>query len=257
MPDADDRARPIPPGGPGGPGGRPPAGDGGVPEAGGVDLQPDVERIHRAILREPHDPEEGREPLPWIFIASVLLALFWGGWYLGRYGGEFGTETHSAFAARQTGIAAASAGQTAAATDDPVAAGKAVYEKNCQVCHQPAGQGVAGAFPPLVGSEWVTGSPETLARIVLHGLVGPVEVAGATYDGAMPAWKDVLRDEEIAAVGTYIRQMETNDAPALPPALVHELRERTGARATPWRADELRQAEAAVPAAESPQGSPP
>jgi hypothetical protein len=41
-----------------------PHGDGGVPEAGGVDLQPDVERIHRAIQREPRDPIEGREPAP-------------------------------------------------------------------------------------------------------------------------------------------------------------------------------------------------
>src|SRR5688500_11496772 len=78
-----------------------------VPEAGrGVDLQPDVERIHRAIRREPHDPVEGREPAPWFFVAAVALALFWGGWYLGRYGGDFGLATHVAFAARQPGIAA-------------------------------------------------------------------------------------------------------------------------------------------------------
>ena len=121
-----------------------PVGDGGVPEAGGVDLQPDVERIHRTIRREPRDPVEGREPAPWFFTAAVALALFWGGWYLGRYGGEFGTETHTAFAARQPGIAAAAAGQSAAAISDPVTAGRAVYEKNCQVCHQATGRGVAG-----------------------------------------------------------------------------------------------------------------
>ena len=216
-----------------------PVGDGGVPEAGGVDLQPDVERIHRAIQREPRDPIEGREPAPWFFTASVALALFWGGWYLGRFGGDFGTETHVAYAARQSGIAAAAAGQAAEATSDPLVAGKAVYEKNCQVCHQAAGQGVPGAFPPLVGSEWVTGSPEVLARIVLHGLTGPVEVAGATYNGAMPAWKDVLVDEEIAAVSTYIRQLEANDASPVPPAMVTTIRNDAGSRGT-WTAGELR-----------------
>ena len=41
----------------------------------------------------------------------------------------------------------------------------------------------AGVFPPVVGSEWVTGAPETVVRVLLHGLHGPVEVAGTTYDG--------------------------------------------------------------------------
>ncbi len=225
-----------------------PVGDGGVPEDGGVDLQPDVERIHRAIRREPRDPVEGREPLPWFFVAAMALALFWGGWYLGRFGGEFGLATHVANAARQPGVAAASAEQTAAAVGDPITAGASVYNSNCQSCHQASGAGVAGVFPPVVGSEWVTGAPETVVRILLHGMQGPVEVAGTTYNGAMPAWRDVLRDEEIAAVATYIRQMEANDAPAVPPDLVRTLREGSPDRTTPWTADELRAAEAAGPA---------
>lgn len=216
-------------------------GDGGVPEAGGFDLQPDVERIHRAIQREPRDPVEGREPVPWFFTAVIALSLFWGGWYLGRFGGEFGTETHTAFASRQPGIAAAAAGREAGAVSDPIVAGKAVYEKNCQVCHQAAGQGVPGAFPPLVGSEWVTGAPEPLVRIILHGLQGPVEVAGATYNGAMPAWMDVLGNEEIAAVATYVRQLEANDASAISVEDVVTIRDATP-RATPWTAPELRAA---------------
>jgi mono/diheme cytochrome c family protein len=217
---------------------RRPVGDGGVPEAGGVDLQPDVERIHRTIRREPRDPVEGREPVPWFFTAAVALSLFWGGWYLGRYGGEFGTTTHMAFASRQSGIAEAAAGQTAGAVSDPILAGKAVYEKNCQVCHQATGRGVPGAFPPVVGSEWVTGSPHRLLRILLHGLQGPVQVAGATYNGAMPAWNGVLGDEEIAAVATYIRQLDSNDAPAIPVTDVARVRDATP-RTSPWTAAEL------------------
>ena len=240
MPPTDDRTDPRP------------VGDGGVPEAGGVDLQPDVERIHRAIRREPHDPVEGRERPPWFFTAAIALALFWGGWYLGRYGGEFGTATHVAFATRQPGIAAAAAGQAAAAVADPVAAGKAVYEKNCQGCHQGTGQGVPGVFPPLAGSEWVTGSPETLARILLHGLQGPVQVAGTTYNGAMPAWRDVLQDGEIAAVATYVRQLGGNAAAPVPAAAVTAVRETDAARATPWTVEALQQAAAASPPAPPP-----
>jgi mono/diheme cytochrome c family protein len=234
----------------------PPAGAGGpagqelVPEAGGgVDLQPDVERIHRAIRREPRDPIEGREPAPWIFVASIALALFWGGWYLGRYGGEFDRETHIAFAARQKGIAASAAAQASAATTDPVAAGKRVFAKNCEGCHQATGKGVPGAFPPLVGSEWVVGPPETVVRILLHGLQGPVQVAGATFNGAMPAWKDVLKDEEIAAVATYIRQWAPNSAPAVPVEQVAGLRTAQASRAAAWSAPELKTAEASGPAA--------
>jgi mono/diheme cytochrome c family protein len=235
------------------PAGDPPrgVGDGGVPEAGGVDLQPDVERIHRAIRREPHDPVEGRERAPWFFTAAIALALFWGGWYLGRYGGEFGAATHVAFATRQTGIAAAAAAQSATAVADPVAAGRTVYENNCQSCHQATGQGVPGVFPPLVGSDWVTGSVPTLARILLHGLQGPVEVAGTTYNGAMPAWKDVLKDEEIAAVATYVRQLDANEAPAVPPAEVSAVRAAESARTAPWTVDELRSAPAVGAPADS------
>lgn len=216
------------------------SGDGGVPEAGGVDLQPDVERIHRAIRREPHDPIEGQERAPWFFMAAILMSLFWGGWYLGRFGGEFNTSTHIAYAARQPGIAAAADDQVEAATSDPVTAGRNVYNQNCQGCHQASGQGVPGVFPPMVGSEWVLGDESVVARILLHGMQGPVEVAGTTYNGAMPAWKDVLKDAEIAAVVTYIRQLEGNDASPVAPTLVTELREAHASRTTPWTAQELR-----------------
>lgn len=244
MADAD---RPAPAPDPSAP--RPP-GDDVVPEGGGgVDLQPDVERLHRAVRREPRDPVEGREPPPWFFVAAVALALFWGGWYLGRYGGEFSTATHIAFATRQPGIAASASAQAAAAESDPVAAGDRVYQKNCLACHQASGRGAAGAFPPVVGSEWVTGAPETLVRILLHGLQGPVQVAGATYNGAMPAWKDVLKDEEIAALATYLRQWAPNAASAVSTAQVAALRTAHADRAAAWTAAELQQAGPAPAAA--------
>lgn len=203
-----------------------------------VDLQPDVERIHRPLRREPRDPVEGREPAPWFFNAAVALALFWGGWYLGRYGGEFDNTPHIALAVREPAIESASEHQTLRAVNDPVAAGKVVYENNCLSCHQANGQGVPGVFPPLVGSEWVVGSPETLVQIILYGLQGPLQVAGTNYNGAMPAWKDVLRTEEIAAVATYIRQLAPNRSEAVSPQLVTQIKQ-TDARTKPLTAPEL------------------
>ena len=227
------------------------SGDGGVPEAGGLDYGADVERIHRAIRREPRDPVEGREPAPWFMWAAVALALFWGGWYLGRYGGEFGVRTHTALGTRDAGTAREAARLTASAELDPVRAGQAVYEKNCSSCHQATAAGVPGAFPPLVESEWVTGSPETLTRILLHGLAGPVEVRGATYNNLMPAWREVLQDEEIAAVATYIRQLAPNAAPPVTTELVTRLRQAHAERATPWTVPDLRAMEGAGSAADT------
>jgi len=221
-----------------------------VPEAGrGIDLQPDVERLHRAIRREPRDPVEGREPMPWFFTAAIAISFIWGGWYLGRYGGEFNRTTHLAFASRQPAIAASARAQNTAAITDPVAAGKNVYEKNCVACHLSTGKGVTGAFPPLIGSSWVIGAPETLVRILLNGMQGPVEVAGVTYNGAMPAWKEVLKDAEIAALATYLRQWPPNAAPPVSSTTVAALRAADADRVQPWTAADLQSAPAvgAVP----------
>jgi len=83
----------------------------------------------------------------------------------------------------------------------------------------PNGQGVPNIYPPLAGSEWVTGSEERLISILLHGLKGPVTVKGNTYSAAaMPAFGQVpgsgynWSDEKIAAVLTYIRQEWGNEA---------------------------------------------
>ena len=225
--------------------------------AAGGGLQSDVERLHRAALREQRDPLEGSERMPWWFVATIVLALFWGGWYLGRYGGEFSTATHIALrGGRQAGIAEAAAGAMAAAVANPVQQGERLYLNNCQGCHQQNGRGVPGAFPPLVGSEWVTGRPETLVRILLFGLRGPVPVSGTTYDGAMPPWKDVLKDEEIAAVATYLRQWSPNAAPAIGTAEVAALRAAHATRAEAWTVAELRAAEGPRPSpGEAPGGA--
>ena len=210
------------------------------PTASELDLQPDVERLHAAIRREPRDPIEGREPTPRFMWAIIAFALFWGGWYLGRHGGEFGLATHVAFGDDQRGSATDAGRQAPPTIADPVAAGKDVFARNCQACHQPNGAGMPGVFPPVVGSEWVTGPAETVVRILLNGLHGPITVAGATYNGVMPPWRDLLTDQEIAAVATYTRQMSPNAAPPVEPDLVAKVRDATASRTTPWTESELK-----------------
>ena len=209
-------------------------------QPGYPDLDSDVEHIHRPLFREPKDPTEGRERAPWWLWAIAALALFWGGWYLGRFGGTFSAIPHLGYPRLEGYVAEQAAEQSTEATTDPVQAGQLVYTKNCQTCHQQNGRGLPGVFPPLIGSEWVTGAPEIPVRIVLNGLSQPIEVAGMTYNGVMPAWGSTLSDEEVAAVVTFIRQWESNNAGVVKPDLVKQLREETSGRTQPWTADELR-----------------
>ncbi len=93
-------------------------------------------------------------------------------------------------------------------------AGKVVYTSLCAGCHQANGAGMEGLAPPLVESDWVTGKPEILSRILLHGLTGPIQVNGKTWNMEMPPLGAALTDEQIAGVITYIRrEWDHNESP--------------------------------------------
>lgn len=117
--------------------------------------------------------------------------------------------------------------------------GEQIYMARCLSCHQMNGQGVPGVFPPLVESEWVTGEKTPLIGIVLHGVMGEMEVNGVTYSGAMPPWGSYLTDEDIAALLTYIRSSWGNEASEVTAEEVAAFREATTDRKSPWTAEEL------------------
>jgi mono/diheme cytochrome c family protein len=131
--------------------------------------------------------------------------------------------------------------------------GQQMYATVCAACHQPGGGGNPAIAPPLAGSDWVTGPPERLVRVVLHGLYGPVEVNGQTWNLHMPALgaSGLFDDEKIAGVLSYVRRAWGNAAPPVEPALVAEVRKNTVSRMFPWRAEELAQISA------QPAGAPP
>ena len=126
------------------------------------------------------------------------------------------------------------AAKAAAAPD-----GSKVFTTTCVVCHQLDGAGKEQLYPPLAGSEWVQGDENKLIRIILGGLTGPVEVAGETFNGAMPGWGPVLEDKDIAAVATYIRSSWGNKAAPITEAKVKSIRTATASRKTPWTVAEL------------------
>jgi glucose/arabinose dehydrogenase/mono/diheme cytochrome c family protein len=124
--------------------------------------------------------------------------------------------------------------------------GKAMFhgEAACFGCHGTDGSGVPNLGPPLDESQWVTGQPEILVKILLHGLTGPVDVAGETYTPAadMPGlgMNPAMTDQALADIATYIRNEWSNKAAAVPAAAVERQRELTKARpARPWTAKEL------------------
>jgi mono/diheme cytochrome c family protein len=201
--------------------------------------QPDVQQIHGPIYREKAEPRDGYQPIPMWLLLPVFALLLWGGWYLGEHSGDFRPDRYEGPAAFVGSPDRAA--QQSAQRLDPMVVGRRIYN-SCAACHQVNGQGVAGAFPPLAGAEWVTGDPRILSRILLHGMQGPISVLGTKYEGVMPAWAN-LSNEEIAAVLTYIRNSWGNQAGDVSAELVGEVRESVGRRSDPWTADELKQIE--------------
>lgn len=119
--------------------------------------------------------------------------------------------------------------------------GKTIYHTLCAACHQPHGYGLDGLAPPLVDSEWVLGKPETAARILLHGVAGPIKVGPRTWDMAMPPLPQ-LTDEDIAGVLTFLRREWEHNASPVEPATITALRAKYKDRVLPWTAAELKSA---------------
>jgi putative heme-binding domain-containing protein len=123
--------------------------------------------------------------------------------------------------------------------------GQEVYsrESHCATCHQPHGQGMPNLYPPLDGSLWATGSEDRLIRIALDGLHGTIEVKGKTYSSPpippMTAFRQLLTDEEMAAVLTYVRNSWTNRAKPVTPEKVAAVRAATADNSTFWFAGSL------------------
>ena len=177
-------------------------------------------------------------PVPWWAIGVAGLLLAWGGIYLGEYNGGWQGDVFNEEANYHP---------VSGPPEDPnseavmVRTGEKVFTANCIICHQSSGLGVAGQYPPLVGSEWVVGdAPKRLQQILLHGLQGAVHVKGGIYNNAMPAWNVTLTDKQIAQVLSYVRgKLGGNSAPAITEKQMDEARALTKDRSDAWSEAEL------------------
>ncbi len=121
--------------------------------------------------------------------------------------------------------------------------GETLFTAQCMACHGPDGKGIEQLGPPLVGSEWVTSSPERLVAILLQGLAGPIRVAGKSYvpAAAMPGFKvnPEVTDAQLTDIATFVRFAWGNGKEAVKPKTLTEMRAALAERETAFSPEEV------------------
>lgn len=162
-----------------------------------------------AASREKRVRENGMEPVSlWVFLASSLVLLVSGGVL-----GKSALFDYDPVPEDYVQAEAPGGGDTGPITGPILVAlnknGSKVYSK-CSGCHGTNGLGDGANYPPLGGSEWVTGDTQSLAMILLNGLKGEITVAGKVWNSNMPSQMP-LNAVELASVMTYIRNSFGNE----------------------------------------------
>lgn len=193
--------------------------------------------VHEKFLGKQPDEKARYKllPLNLLFIFSGLI--FFAGTYLNRYAGFFDPHVYNENTPHRKGEGPEVAPKQLT-PEEVVALGKKLYNDSaCNTCHQASGLGQPGAIPPLAGSEWVVGSEERVARIVLYGLKDPITVKGTNYNSVMPPFAKGMTgamktwsDAQIAAVLTYIRQEWDNKAAPITTETVAKIHAAEGTR---------------------------
>jgi mono/diheme cytochrome c family protein len=102
--------------------------------------------------------------------------------------------------------------------------GRHVYAKQCAVCHGDEGKGQPPVYPPLAGNQSIVmASPVNAIRMVLNGGYPPGTAKNPRPHG-MPPFAQVLKDDEVAAVITYIRVAWGNTGTPVSSAQANDLR---------------------------------
>jgi mono/diheme cytochrome c family protein len=108
--------------------------------------------------------------------------------------------------------------------DKKMSAGEAIFSDSCSACHAPDGTGVPRMFPPLAGNANVQSrDPTSVIRVILQGAqTAPTDKAPTPF--SMPSFDWKLKDDQIAAVASYVRNSWGNSAPPVGADQVRSLR---------------------------------
>lgn len=203
----------------------------------------DLDRLHSAVKREKEDlaPENKPAPLGAIFLL-MLVAIIAGAQIGGPMTGGWSFDVSNPFALAGGGDPRPGGAGGGAALDPFAMAmkkGGSGYAV-CGGCHQGNGGGLPGQFPPLAGSEYVTGGTERLIRIVQHGLTGPVTVKGQGFNtpGGMQPFGATMSSQDLANVLTFVRNTWGNEGSMITKEMVQKVRDEEK-RATQWTAADL------------------
>ena len=122
--------------------------------------------------------------------------------------------------------------------------GREIYQTLCTSCHGPDGKGmmVGGKqlAPDLTKSQWLAhpGNGGALARILLHGLTGPIN--GTTYgESLMPPLADIYDDGQIASVLNYVGETWHGWKKPIAGEIISKVRVANKSRKTPWIVEDL------------------
>ena len=122
--------------------------------------------------------------------------------------------------------------------------GYALYSKFCASCHGVDGVGNENLAPPLMDSEYVSGSKDRLIALVLNGMQGPLTVQGKVYNikTPMPGIKNNpnLTDKDISDLLVFLRNSFSLSDTNIKEKDVATWRAKTKARMTLFTEEELK-----------------
>lgn len=81
--------------------------------------------------------------------------------------------------------------------------GQALYKTHCANCHQEKGEGLAGLYPPIAGSDFLAKNKELILCSMRNGLMDTIIVNGKSYHQPMPA-NSQLQALDVAEIATFI-----------------------------------------------------
>ncbi|MES2709553.1 MAG: cytochrome c [Verrucomicrobiota bacterium] len=201
-----------------------------------------VSSTHAAAAREKGNLSMAKAPLSlWALLPICAVAVAAGGYLAGN--AAWGPNLHGFNAVPSLPSGVDSAGAPPPEFDPKVwvAKGKAEYGTVCISCHLGNGEGQPGTIPPLKGSEWVLHGEERLISIILHGISGPLQVNGKTYNGAMPPQAGAKSDKIIGQIASYIRNEWGNTGSLIYDDQVKVVRAKLAARTAPFSEAQLKE----------------
>jgi mono/diheme cytochrome c family protein len=106
--------------------------------------------------------------------------------------------------------------------------GLQLFRSICATCHGADGNGIENLAPPLKGSEYIDGSMNRLAAIILHGISGPMHVGGKRYElnNEMPALLNntSVSDQDIVNIIAFTQNAYAKEPKRITAAEVKKMR---------------------------------